>query len=91
MRRKVPTWDVLQKRFLSESGWCFLCKSTEETIEHIFLSCTFTKKVWDYTLTLCDIKDVSRGDNCSEAWKDWWKNCKYHDYKCLPLIISWGI
>eukprot|EP00253_Pinus_taeda_P018226 PITA_18226 len=46
LKKKVPTLDTLQARFMAGPGRCPLCKLTEETINHLFISCPFTKKIW---------------------------------------------
>eukprot|EP00253_Pinus_taeda_P015594 PITA_15594 len=46
LRRKIPTWDILQSRFMQGPGRCKLCKSEAETINHMFLSCQETKNIW---------------------------------------------
>ena len=50
---KVTTFDVLQKRrpFRSLSpNWCVLCKKNLESIDHVFLHCSFSLHIWSRLL-----------------------------------------
>ncbi|CAN0918608.1 hypothetical protein LINGRAHAP2_LOCUS30968 [Linum grandiflorum] len=38
--------DSLQKRGLIVPNWCSLCKLAAESIDHIFMECSFSQKVW---------------------------------------------
>jgi len=46
LQTKIPTWDILQSRYMHGPGRCTLCKFEAETINHLFLTCSETKKVW---------------------------------------------
>eukprot|EP00253_Pinus_taeda_P018931 PITA_18931 len=46
LKRKVPTWDILQTRYKSRPGRCSLCKNESETIRNLFIDCPIIKKVW---------------------------------------------
>jgi len=45
LKRKIPTWDILQSRYMHGPGRCAVCKSEAEFINHFFLSCSETKKI----------------------------------------------
>eukprot|EP00253_Pinus_taeda_P035564 PITA_35564 len=47
LKGKIPTWDRLQARYLIGPGRCPLCKLDEESIRHLFTSCTVSLKIWD--------------------------------------------
>ena len=49
LANKIPTWDHLQKRQIIGLGWCSLCKDNEENTNHLFLSCIFSKQVWEHS------------------------------------------
>lgn len=44
----LKTWDNLTKRGWYGPNWCILCKQNSESINHLFVSCSFGKKVWDF-------------------------------------------
>ena len=44
--RILPTKDKLQKMGITNDKMCLLCKRSEETVEHIFLSCPKHLDAW---------------------------------------------
>eukprot|EP00253_Pinus_taeda_P020413 PITA_20413 len=91
LRRKIPTWDILQSRFMHGPGRCTLCKTEAESINHLFLNCQETKKFWGEVGKLLNKSFVWAGGNMSEAWSNWWQQYPEGNMKNLPLIISWGV
>ena len=45
IKNKVLTWDQLIKRGSQGPSCCQLCKKEEETAQHLFLECHFTKNI----------------------------------------------
>ena len=46
---RVNTCDVLQKKrpnTMLYPSWCVLCKREEETVDHLFIQCSFTSRIW---------------------------------------------
>ena len=46
VHRSILTTENLRKRGLEGPSRCSLCKKDEENIDHLLLSCTFSKEVW---------------------------------------------
>jgi len=46
--RKMPTDDNLRSRGCTVVSICNLCLQTDETSEHLFLRCHFSKQLWDW-------------------------------------------
>jgi hypothetical protein len=89
LNKKILTWDSLLKRGWQGPGICCLCKSAEETIEHLFVHCVFTKNIW-YMLK-CHLKfDVDWGGVSLENNLQLWIN-KNKSLKALPSFTCWGI
>jgi hypothetical protein len=38
--------DNVQKISWTRPGWCYLCKNDSESMDHLFVHCSFTKVVW---------------------------------------------
>lgn len=55
-RRAILTWDNLQRRGWCEPGICSLCLLEEETIQHLFMDCIYSKGIWTQLE-----KEVARG------------------------------
>eukprot|EP00253_Pinus_taeda_P007952 PITA_07952 len=91
LRGKIPTWENLQSRFLQGPGRCTLCKTEAETVNHLFLKCPESLKVWCEIGNILNIKLVWEGFNIQEVWQKWWNEHATGNLRNLPLIISWGI
>eukprot|EP00253_Pinus_taeda_P026727 PITA_26727 len=91
LKRKIPTWDILQARYKKGSGRCPLCKSKSENIRHMFLACPFVKKVWEEVGKLIGKQVDWEGENVQEVWDKWWRNYPEGKMRNLPPVICWGI
>lgn len=91
LKRKVPTWDILQARYLVGPGRCPLCKSKEESINHLFSVCTVSKKIWEEVTCLLKVKAQWGSDALEESWRKWWKSYPEGNMRNLPLIFFWGV
>ncbi|XP_013624294.1 PREDICTED: uncharacterized protein LOC106330365 [Brassica oleracea var. oleracea] len=47
VRNRLPTRDRLLRWGMSVPSTCLLCGVADETRDHIYLSCTFSKDIWD--------------------------------------------
>ena len=52
VNRKINTWDSLYNRGWFGPNICCLCKNEAETVDHIFVGCSFVKKVI-HSLEVC--------------------------------------
>eukprot|EP00253_Pinus_taeda_P007836 PITA_07836 len=88
LKKKVPSWDILQARFKQGPGRCPLCKNESETILHLFLNCPFTKKVWEEVQGLLKKHIIWEGGSILAAWEVWWNQNSEGNMRNLPPIIS---
>eukprot|EP00253_Pinus_taeda_P014042 PITA_14042 len=91
LKGKIPTWDRLQARYLFGPGRCPLCKSDEESIRHLFSSCTVSLKIWDELTGLLNIKAHWGSDPLEVTWKNWWQNHPDGSLRNFPIIFFWGV
>lgn len=91
LKRKIPTWDILQARYKSGQGRCLLCKNDSEKTRHLFIDCPVIKRVWSDVGKLIQKNVVWEGEIFSDVWQKWWH--LYPDGKLwnLPPIIAWSI
>ena len=54
LENKTPTWDILQKQNHHGLGWCSMCKSESESINHMFISCRLYKQNFSCFLLFCN-------------------------------------
>jgi hypothetical protein len=50
LANKSLTWDKWKKRACHGPRKCFFCKSNDETLPHLMITCPFTKEVWEEAL-----------------------------------------
>ena len=55
LNRKLAIVDMLAKWGMVLDKTCVLCKSANESIDHMFIQCHYAKKVWEKLLSLIDI------------------------------------
>lgn len=48
--RVVTTLSMLSRRGMTVVNTCAFCNNNEETVEHLFLHCTFIWKIWEHFL-----------------------------------------
>jgi len=49
---KILTLNNLQKRNIIVMEWCYMCKTSGESIDHLFLHCMVATKLWSTILQL---------------------------------------
>lgn len=91
LKKKIPTWEILQSRFKQGPGRCSLCKADSESINHLFLKCPFAKRIWGEAQNLLQKQLRWEGDTLLGAWEKWWKHHKEGNLRNLPPIIYWGV
>lgn len=47
--------DVIRSFGFSLASWCF-CKSSEESVDHTFLHCSFARSLWNFFSDMCALK-----------------------------------
>ena len=65
LTRIVYTNKLLHKTKLSDTSLCTFCGEYEESLEHLFLHCQFSKNFWmqivswlnDFDITIIELKD----------------------------------
>jgi hypothetical protein len=53
---KILTQDNLRKRNVVVIEWCYMCKKSGESIEHLLLNCEVARDLWSYILNLFGIE-----------------------------------
>lgn len=91
LKKKAPTWEILQSRFLIGPGRCPLCKDNEETLNHLFISCLFSRKIWEEVLGLLKITAQWGNEPLAESWRNWWHTYTEGNLRNLPIIFCWGV
>eukprot|EP00253_Pinus_taeda_P024113 PITA_24113 len=91
LKRKVPTWDILQKRFFIGPNRCPLCKEAEESIYHLFISCPISIKIWGELTKMLNISAHWDPVSLDEIWRKWWSSHLERNLRNLLPIFFWGV
>jgi hypothetical protein len=67
------TADRLARRGLPHPQSCLLCDQEEETMNHLLVSCVFSREVWFNILKTVDLQHLSPSLD-SSSFDDWWEN-----------------
>ena len=87
-KRRVLTWDALMHRGFQGPGWCILCRNHEESVDHLFFTCSVDVQIWKLFSPLLgespgvpvDFMDgVNRWDKLRNK------------YQSLPFFLIWEI
>jgi hypothetical protein len=53
--------DNLRKRGIILVGWCFMCKHSGKSVNHLFLHCEVVRALWSVVFSLFDVTWVMPG------------------------------
>jgi len=94
-KKRILTWDNLQKRGLTGPSWCVLCYKAEETMAHLLDDCAFTSELWDKGAHLFRRSDRKRGQPVSsiQQWgEDPFSNSILNRLWCIyPAFLVWCV
>jgi hypothetical protein len=85
----LKTWDNLAKRGWNGPNWCILCQENCESINHLFVFCSFGKKVWDFCCSKMEITKVWEKVDLGEALLSWSRDSR--ETIQVPIFISWAL
>ena len=90
LNNKLLTWDNLQKRGWKGPNRCALCFSDEETVTHLFHSCSYAEAMWK--TTCLDLKyQGNPGTSLEHKVNAWWEDRSIRLYIALPSLFTHGI
>ncbi|CAN0887989.1 hypothetical protein LINGRAHAP2_LOCUS15726 [Linum grandiflorum] len=85
--RKIATIDNLQKRGFQMVNMCVLCRKETESVDHLFIHCEFSYKVWSLVSSTLSIHGpLASNVSCLiSAWKG--MNCMTSFRKATKAIL----
>ena len=89
LSNRINTCDNLIKKGWIGPNWCFLCRSSSESVNHLFHECSFTRKVIAHIRSSLAIPYFWRETNFILNVSSWIS--KGNTLKYLPLLFSWQI
>lgn len=88
---KVPTWDLSQKKQKHGLGICYLWKSIDEDVSHLFSQCPYAFKVWKDIGGWLGINNIWQGDFVEEGLRCLFTHCELNKCHFIPFITIQGI
>lgn len=80
LENKVPTWEK------GRNGSFFLCMNHDESINHIFISCSYSQTVWEIVSSKFGLECSWQWDVLLDIWDQQCNNRGVRYYKVPPLI-----
>lgn len=90
LANKILTLDNLQKWSWEGPSICTLCMDRQESVLHLFLSCHFSKSVWDTVKTLTEGKGEWSSDSIEGGLERRMYDKEVPNHHSLPTVI-WAI
>jgi hypothetical protein len=97
VKNRCWTADCLSKHGLPHHSLCLLCDQVEEDVQHILVSCVFSREVWTEIL-LCVGLQVMAPQPDVRTFSAWW--CwaassllkeKMKGFNSLVILVAWTI
>ncbi|XP_026420572.1 uncharacterized protein LOC113316626 [Papaver somniferum] len=90
----VPTLSMLSRRGMTVVNICAFCNTSEKSVEHLFLHCSFIRQIWDHFLQQLGFVWAHPTTIIEFLWK--WKlkiSTKPLIFLrfCLPFAIWWSV
>ncbi len=90
----LPTDDKIQRRGVYLASICLLCNKHSESIQHLFLTCSFTQLLWKWHASLFQTTLPSSGsieDLCQSIMSKPFKSQLYNLWIVTSLSILYEI
>jgi hypothetical protein len=97
LQNRIWTADRLQARGWQNCDRCTLCNQTLETVEHLFINCRYTARIWDTIKDWVGIPLIQPANWVGLSIDSWWNLLAGGDTPCrkavssLTLLITWEI
>jgi ribonuclease HI len=87
LRNKVLTWEYLLAKGWEGPSFCILCRRNLETLNHLFISCPFTRQVWFIIAGILNFKLSWEGNTVEYCLSNWVR--KHPNLITLPAYVCW--
>ena len=89
LNRAILTWDNLKKRGYIGPGICVLCWTHDESIDHLFIFCEFTKLIWSMLGPELDLRHVWGHLDLHSSFEQW--VFKHSLNPIISIIVYWAL
>jgi hypothetical protein len=91
LKGKVLTWDRMQSRNKQGTRLCYLCRRCDESNTHVFLDCSFSRKVWIEIGRHLGINHLWDKETISNFFLEYYNRLALKDFQVLPILVAWGV
>lgn len=91
LRNKIPIRENLSKRSFHRPFWCYLCKSDNKIVDHLFLICPTVKDLWGNIHSHLPSVTHWQGSTVREAWGSWWSAASLKKARNIHVLTCWAI
>ena len=90
-RGGILTIDNLVKKNLPLVNWCCLCRSDEESVDHLLIHCKFASALWSEVLIMFGVQWVMPDTIASLlfAWRNWLGTYSSKVWNLVPACLMW--
>lgn len=90
------TADRLARRGLDHPDQCSLCDQEDKTVQHLLVSCVFSRDIWYQVLSLVGLQRFTPRHN-DEVFQNWWRTVETRVPKqqragfnsLVILLVAW--
>ena len=74
-------------------GWCCMCRSADESVDHLFLHCQVAKELWSFIFRCVGINWVLpfRVSDLLFSWWNWFGKRSSGVWNLIPSCLMWTI
>ena len=86
VQNRLPTKDKLKSWGMEVNGECELCRSADETRDHLFYDCSFSQQLWSEVLSL---SGQSRRVTSWQEELQWIQRLREKSLNAVILRVAW--
>uniref|UniRef100_A0A2N9FC99 Reverse transcriptase domain-containing protein n=1 Tax=Fagus sylvatica TaxID=28930 RepID=A0A2N9FC99_FAGSY len=90
---RILTCDNLKKRGFMLAGWCCMCKSADETVDHLLLHCRMARHLCNFVFQFVGVDWVLplTVSDLLFGWRNWFGKRSSGIWNLIPSCLMWTI
>jgi hypothetical protein len=90
---RILTYDNLRKKGFVLAGWCCMCKSDGECVDHVFIHCGAARLLWSLVFRSFGMVWVlpNRVSDLLFGWWNWFGKKSSGVWNLIPSCLMWTI
>jgi hypothetical protein len=94
-QNRIWTADRLEKRGWPNCGLCPFCKRCTESVDHLFVHCRFTLRIWDKTKEWLGAPELHYTPMEGQSFPEWWSAMSTRQNRkgvaSLAMLMLWEV